>query len=142
MNEQTSGPAAAGEPSDLSRRDSRRMRRRTAAYDPINRVMTAGLLVMAGVILLANQLGILPSYHQATPWAWIALGAGVVFLLTELVRALSGENASANSWTLLLGLACLGIGASVIFGVTWQLIWPAALILVGVVLLLRNFGGR
>jgi hypothetical protein len=118
------------------------MRRRVTYYDPINRVMFAGLLVMAGVVLLAAQLGLLPSYRSASPWAWIALGAGVVFLLTELVRGLSHDFGTPNGWTLFAGVACLGFGASAIFGVMWQLMWPAALILIGVVLLVRNIGGR
>jgi len=118
------------------------MRRRYTYYDPINRVMFAGLLVMAGVILLADQAGLLPAYRGAGAWAWIVLGAGVVFVLAELVRGLSGEFGEPHGWTLLAGVACLGFGASAIFGVQWQVIWPAALILLGLVLLIRNVSGR
>ena len=118
------------------------MRRHYTYYDPINRVMLAGLLLVAGVVLLADQLNLLPVYHGAGPWAWIVLGAGVVFVLSELVRGLSGEFGGPHGWTLLVGIACLGFGMSAIFGVTWQVIWPAALILFGVVLLVRNMTGR
>ena len=47
MNDQSSDPAASG-------RDSRRTRTRYTYYDPINRVIFAGLLVMGGIILLAD----------------------------------------------------------------------------------------
>lgn len=142
MSDRPSEPAAAVEPPVLSKREARRMRRRYTYYDPINRVMVAGLLVMAGVILLANQLGLLPAYRSASPWAWIVLGAGVVFVLSELVRGLSGEFGGPHFWTLFTGVACLGFGASAIFGVEWQVIWPAALILMGIVLLVRNVTSR
>ena len=122
-------------------RDARRMQRRYTNDDPINRVTIAGLLVMAGVILLADQFRLLPSYHNASVWAWIALGAGAVFLLTELVRGLSGDFSHPNSMMLIGGVACLGFGASAIFGVPWEAMWPAGLILIGVVLLVRNIGG-
>jgi hypothetical protein len=142
VNDKSYEPTADGEPPVISKRDARRMRRRYTYYDPVNRVMFAGLLVMAGVILLADQLHLLPSYRGAGIWAWIALGAGAVFLLTELVRGLSSDFGPPSGWTLITGVACLGFGASAIFGVTWELLWPAGLILIGIVMLVRNISGR
>jgi hypothetical protein len=142
VNNQSSGPASNGEPPVTSRQDARRTRRRYAYYDPINQVIFAGLLMMGGAILLADQLRLLPSYNNASIWAWLALGAGTVFLLAELVRALSTDFGKPNGWTLIGGVAFLGLGASAIFGVGWEMLWPAGLILIGLVLLVRNITGN
>jgi hypothetical protein len=119
-----------------------RSRRRVRTYDPINRVVWAALLMMAGVVLLADQLGKLPSYPNAGAWDWIMLGAGAVLLLAELVRAVSGDYGRPSGWILIAGVALIGVGASAVFGVSMALLWPAALIAVGIVLLARNIAGR
>jgi hypothetical protein len=97
---------------------------------------------MAGVVLLADQLGVLPSYHHAGAWDWIMLGAGGVLLLAEPVRAISGDHSRPSGWMPIAGVVLLGIGMSQIFGVSSSVLWPAALILVGVVLLVRNVMSR
>jgi hypothetical protein len=97
---------------------------------------------MAGVVLLADQLGKLPSYHNAGAWDWIMLGAGAVLLLAELVRAVSGDYGRPSGWMLIAGVVLMGLGASAVFGLSEALLWPAALIAVGIVLLVRNIAGR
>lgn len=116
----------------------RRLRRRRIYYDPVNRVVWAGMLVMAGAILLADQLHLLPAYREAGPWSWIMLGAGGILLLAELTRAVSGDYGRPTGWQLIAGIVLVGIGASEVFGVRTELLWPAALIVVGLVLLVRN----
>lgn len=132
----------ANEQPAMTDRAERRMRRKYTYHDPINRVVWAGLLVMAGLVLFANQLHMLPSYHNAGPWDWIMLGAGGVLLLGELVRGVSGEYGRPVGWALIAGVALMGFGASRVFGVSSSLLWPAALIAFGVVLLVRNLGRR
>lgn len=142
MNDQPSEPVTGVDQPVMSKRDARRARRRYSNDDPINRVTFAGLLVMAGVILLADQIHILPVYNGAGVWSWMALGAGAVFLLSELARSVSGEMGRPNGWSLFAGVALMGFGASAVFGMNWDTLWPVGLILVGFVLLMRNVFGR
>ena len=142
MSDKSPESIPASEQPPMSDRAARRMRRRYAYYDPVNRVVWAALLVMTGAILLAGQLGLLPSYHNASAWDWIMLGAGGVLVLAELVRALSGDYGKPTGWMLIAGVVLMGIGAGAVFGISASLLWPAGLIAIGVVLLVRNIGSH
>jgi hypothetical protein len=110
--------------------------------DPFGAIFWASALVLAGLVLLADNLGMLPRINDADAWDWIVLGGGGLLLLSELVRAVSGDYGRPSTGRIILGLALAAWGAVSIFGVASDILWPAALIILGAILLVRNIAGR
>jgi hypothetical protein len=108
----------------------------------LNRVFFAGLVIFVGLILLANQTGMLPRVASADTWDWIMLGVGGLLLLSAFARAASGDYVRSSKGKIIVGLVFLGLGASAIFDVSSALLWPAALIVFGFYLFLRNVSYR
>lgn len=120
--------------------------------DPISAIEWAAILVWAGLVLLANNLGFLnivgppglPSDGQpggflaaAGVWGLISLGAGGILLLGVLARLLLPEYRRPVGGSLLLGFILIGIGLGNVFG--WDITWPLILIGIGLIVLLRGF---
>ena len=118
--------------------------------DPVNAVVWAAILVWAGLVLLASNLGMLDNLRGIAPnlpgfgflgrleaWAIIFVGAGVILLIGALVRLLTPEYRGAALGSIFLGLLFIGIGLGDIFG--WNIIWPLILIAFGILVLLRGF---
>ena len=125
-------------PSDsIPLNEQRRPRRRTRG-DDLNRLLWAGLLILAGVVLLANQTGMLPRVGNADTWDWIMLGVGGLLVFSGFIRATVSEHERPSNIRIIIGLILAGLGISSIFGVDFPLLWPAALIVFGLYLFLRN----
>ena len=107
--------------------------------DTLGRVVWGAILMYAGLVLLADQTGYLPTSRNADWWSWIMLGAGGLFLLEALIRVVSVDLHGPDLGRLILGLVLLAFGASAVFGVTnpWAW-WPVIPILIGVSLLFRG----
>ena len=106
----------------------------------LSRAIWAGMFLMAGAVFLADSLGYLPTFGNAGPWHWVALGAGGLFLLGALVRTVSTDRRGLPTGELILGIALIFVGASAIFGVRlddWRQWWPIILIVLGLMGLLR-----
>lgn len=97
--------------------------------DPISGAFWAGILIMAGLIFLADNMGYLPKIGNAEPWHWIAFGAGLALLLEALARTLSPDHARPVIGRFILGGVLLVIGASGI--VNTEITWPLILVVVG-----------
>lgn len=108
----------------------------------LNRVFWAGLLILIGIVLMANQMGILPRVGDADTWDWIMLGIGGLLVLSGFVRITSGDYERSSNGRIIIGLILSGLGASAIFDVSSALLWPAALIVFGLYLFLRNLSYR
>ncbi|MBN1312375.1 MAG: hypothetical protein JXB30_13235 [Anaerolineae bacterium] len=104
----------------------------------LNRFLWAGLLIFVGLVLLANRTGMLPQVASADTRDWIMLGIGGLLLSSAFVRAVSEGYKQSSKGRIIIGLVLTGLGISAIFGVSSTLLWPAALIIVGFYLLLRN----
>ncbi len=117
-------------------------RRRSTRGAGLDRALLAGLLILVGLVLLAGQFNLLPAVRGVTVWDWLMLGAGSLLLLSELVRALTVEYSSPSVLRLGLGALLVGLGLSAIFGVSSALLWPAALVVIGVIFLLRSLAWR
>ena len=113
--------------------------------DPLGTVIWAIILVWAGVVLLAANLGWLGQFGRSIPglpgmqidtWSVIFAGAGVILLIEVLVRTLLPEHRRPVGGTLFLAAIFIGIGLGDIFG--WNIIWPLILIGFGVAVLLRG----
>src|SRR3989304_1513345 len=117
--------------------------------DPLGSIIWAAILIWAGVVLLANNLGYLDSLKRLTTggpewmlgwesvWGLILLGAGGILLVEVLTRLLVPAYRRPIGGTLILAFVFIGLGLGNI--VSWNLIWPLILIAIGLSIV---FGGR
>ena len=103
--------------------------------DPLSGMVWAGILIWAGLVLLADNLKLLLSFERLEAWAIILIGAGVILLLEVAVRLLVPAYRRAVTGTLILGLILIGAGLGDLL--TWNVIGPLILIALGVFILLR-----
>lgn len=120
--------------------------------DPLSAITWALVLIWAGLVFLADNLGMLSQLHLriayvpnapfvgAGAWPLILLGAGVLVLLQALVRVLVPAYRRPITGTLIWGVILIGVGSSDFIG--WNIVWPVILILAGALLLLRGVVGR
>jgi hypothetical protein len=117
---------------DTSSQTSYNPKPRSHSSDSLGRFTFAGILIMAGLIWLADGLHLLPQLAEAEPKDWIFLGAGGLLLLEGILRIFSTEGHGPSTWRMIVGVVLLGLGVSAIFGVTistsW---WPLILIILG-----------
>ena len=109
--------------------------------DPLSSIAWALILIWAGLVFLASNLGwldriqvqlVLPEgleFLGLRTWYVIALGAGVILFAEALLRTFVPAYRSSTGGSYFLAAIFLGIGLSGIFG--WQLIWPLVLIGMG-----------
>ncbi len=106
--------------------------------DPLSRGILAGILIWAGVVLLANNLDILrdiPLVGEMSAWSLAFAGAGLIILVEVLIRLVVPEYSGPVIGSLIIALVFLGIGLDDLVG--WSIIWPAIVIGFGVVILFR-----
>ncbi len=106
--------------------------------DPLSRGILAGILIWAGVVLLANNLDILrdiPLVGEMRAWSLAFAGAGLIILVEVLIRLVVPEYSGPVIGSLIIALVLLGIGLDDLVG--WSIIWPAIVIGFGVVILFR-----
>jgi len=107
--------------------------------DPLSAVVWALILVWAGIALLIGNLDVLKD-TSLEGWNLVFAGAGVILLVEVVVRVLVPAYRQPVIGGLILGFVFLAIGLGDL-GI-WDAIWPLAIILLGVALLLRGFGWR
>ncbi len=121
--------------------------------DPLGSAVWALILIWAGFVLLASNVGWLDFLNglleqlqfqlaespveipllQLSSWSLIFLGAGVLLLAEVVVRLLFPSYRRPVIGTSILAIVFLAIGIG-----SWGLIWPLVLIVIGLALL---FGG-
>jgi hypothetical protein len=104
--------------------------------DPISGAFWAGILILAGLVFLADNLGYLPQVGNADEWHWIVFGAGLIVLLEALVRTLSPDYARPVTGRFILSGVLMVVGASGIIGT--DVTWPLILVVVGLGILLTT----
>jgi len=102
------------------------------ARDPLASATLAIILILAGCILLAANLGV-PFITMATSWRWVLLMAGAVLLLQVLLRLVVPEWRRPVGGWLMISLILLAIGAGGVLGLGNT--WPLILIAIGVAIL-------
>ncbi len=108
--------------------------------DPLSGMVWAGILIWAGLVLLGDNLGLLARFERLEAWAVILIGAGLILLLEVVVRLLVPAYRRAVTGTLILGLILIGAGLGEL--VSWNVIGPLILILLGAFILVRVMLGR
>lgn len=96
----------------------------------------AGVLIWAGLVFAASNLDIIPQIGSADAWSWVFFGAGLYGTLMNLYYSAMPDTITTTwdyTWSgfwLVLGLS--GFLASDMF-------WPAVLVLIGGVTLIKGF---
>lgn len=139
-----------GEKDEKSREKSMEEKYRN---DPLSAIIWALILIWAGVVFLADNMGILESWNvrfedlpglpgviDLGPWSLIFLGAGGIVLLEVLIRLVVPEYRRNVGGTVFFAIFLIGLGLGNIIG--WNLIWPFLLIAFGLSLLLGGLFRR
>ena len=107
--------------------------------DPLNAAAWAFILIWAGVVLLADNLGYLRGFALEA-WALFFVGAGVILLLEVLLRLVMPAYRQPVLGTIILAVVFLGIGLGEL--ISWVIIGPLVLIAIGAYLLFRGMFRR
>jgi hypothetical protein len=102
--------------------------------DPINAAVWAVILIWAGIVLLAGNLGLFDRFELIRGWDLFFIGAGIILLLEVVFRLLVPEYRQPIVGNIILAIVFLGIGLGSL--VNWGIIWGLAIIAIGLYLLL------
>ena len=108
--------------------------------DPLSAVAWAGILIWAGLALLADNLGYLARFERLSTWGVIFIGAGVIVLLEVGVRLLVPAYRRPIMGSIIFGLILIAIGLGNL--ISWNILWPTILIVLGGAILVRTLLGR
>jgi hypothetical protein len=104
--------------------------------DPVDAASWAAIFIWAGLVLLAENMGLLIRFERLETWSIIFIGAGLIVLLGVVVRLLVPAYRRPVTGSLIFGVILLGIGLGEVVG--WVVIGPLVLIAIGVGVLLRG----
>jgi hypothetical protein len=113
--------------------------------DPLGAVIWALILIWAGLVFLALNLGWLTQFELENPWGPIFIGAGLIVWLEVAIRLVMPKYRRPVIGTFIFGIILLGIGVGITFGTTpqmWSIIFALVIIAVGVSILLRGLSRR
>jgi hypothetical protein len=106
--------------------------------DPLTAAGWALILIWAGLVLIAINLGIFGTGGEA--WPVIFLGAGVIVLLGVVVRLLVPAYRRPVTGNIILGFILLGIGLGQLL--QWEIVGALVLIAIGLSIILSRFVQR
>ena len=107
--------------------------------DPLSAASWALVLIWAGLVLLADNLGLFAGVDWFDTFGLILTGAGLIVLLEIALRLLIPAYRRPVGGSLVWAAILLGLGLGNLFGAS--IAWPLILIAVGVALLLRGLIG-
>jgi hypothetical protein len=142
---------------DLEKRDEKSREEKSweekGRNDPITAVIWAMILIYAGVILLADNLGYLetwltnlaaatnlPFLADLPVWSVILLGAGIILLVEVLIRLLIPEYRRGVGGTIIGAFILIALSLGNLVG--WTLVLPLVVIGIGLSILVRGLFGR
>lgn len=136
-------------PREEKEEEKRHEKEEKGRSDPLSTLVWALILIWAGLVLLADNLGLLAFRGLVAPgvfpfsisaWGVIFAGAGVIILLEVVVRLVVPAYRRPVAGSVVLGFVFLGIGLGQL--ISWGVIWAIILIVLGLIILLRAFGWR
>ncbi|NIO68689.1 MAG: hypothetical protein GTN71_06500 [Anaerolineae bacterium] len=104
--------------------------------DPVDAAGWAFILIWAGLVFLAENMGLLVRFEGLEAWSIGFIGAGLIVLLGVVVRLLVPAYRRPLTGSLIFGVILVGIGLGEVVG--WVVIGPLILIAIGVGMLLRG----
>ncbi|MGQ9600659.1 MAG: LiaF transmembrane domain-containing protein [Anaerolineae bacterium] len=104
--------------------------------DPLNAAAWALILIWAGLVLLASNIGVLRWIEILDAWPLFFLGAGIILLVEAAIRLIVPAYRGPVIGNIVLALIFLGIALGGL--INWGLIWAFVLIAIGVAILLRG----
>ncbi|NDJ75359.1 MAG: serine/threonine protein kinase [Chloroflexi bacterium] len=101
--------------------------------DRLGQFTWGGIILWAGVVFLLETLGIMTQ-----PWAWLWGGAGGLLLTESAARLVMPDYRRALGARFVFGIIGLVIGLSLAFSFNVWSLWPLALIILGLTLLINR----
>ncbi len=106
--------------------------------DPLNAAWWALVLIWAGLVLIADNMGMLGNLGiGGEAWAIGFLGAGILALLFVVIRLLVPAYRRPVTGNIIFGFILLGIGLGEL--TRWDVVGALILIAIGVSILLSRF---
>ena len=106
--------------------------------DPLNAAWWALVLIWAGLVLIADNVGILDNLGiRGEAWAIGFLGAGILALLLVVIRLLVPAYRRPVTGSIIFGFILLGIGLGEL--TRWDVVGALILIAIGVSIFLSRF---
>lgn len=99
-----------------------------------------GAFLWAGLVFGADLLGLLPQLGNVDAWSWVFLGVGFYGLAGALFFLVSPNWSNPTAWDYIWSGFWFLVGLSSF--IVFDIFWSAALILVGVVILVATFARR
>lgn len=134
-------------PDEKDREKNREKTLEKGRGDPVSAIAWAAILIWAGLVLLADNLGYLANLNLGAwissewlvgaigVWSLILIGAGIILLLEVLVRLLFPAYRRGVTGTIILAFLFIGLGLGSL--VSWGVILPLMLIAIGLVIVIR-----
>lgn len=108
--------------------------------DPVDAAMWACILIWAGFMLLASNLGLFDTFKALPAYSIGFLGAALIVLLAAAFRLLVPAYRRPLTGNLIFAAILIGVGLGDVIG--WLVIGPLVLIGIGVAALLTGFFRR
>lgn len=92
------------------------------------------LLVLAGFIFLAENLGVMPGAVGADGWDWMMVAAGALLFGGQLLRVAMPSEGDPSVFWMIGGVVLVGLGVSDILALDLSVgdWWPVILIVLGI----------
>lgn len=106
----------------------------------LGRFFWPAMLILAGFIFFAQNLGSLPGAPGADAWDWMMVAAGAVLLGGQLLLGLIGEAGEGSLFWMIGGavLMMFGLGEVLAVDINFGNWWPVILIAIGLSSLFRG----
>lgn len=145
-------PDSQFKPRDEKQDEKHREKDEKSRSDPLSTAVWGAIIVWAGLVLLADNMGILSNLGASgitlpgliplrlPAWGLIFTGAAVIIFLEVAIRLLVPSYRRHVMGSVVLAFVFLGIGLGNL--ISWGVIWALVLIALGVLVLLRGMGLR
>ncbi len=135
---------------DVSKREEKTMEEKWRR-DPLGSIVWAAILIWAGLVFLADNLGMLRGLQniafpgtgvilQSGAWSLVLLGAGLILVIEIFIRLTVPTYRAPVGGTIILAAILISLGLGNL--ISWNLFWPLILIALGVIFVLRSFTRR